>query len=244
MALIYIIRHGESVGNIEGRMGGLTDFPLTDEGLAQARKIAHAVIDNADALPLPRPYDKLAIENVPFTTIYTSPLTRAKKTAEIFVEILKGRQNEEFSFVVDERIVEVKTGELNGIPFSQLGRFREIIEVKPYRPELRFPGGESIEELINRTRSFAHELLLKHVGIDIDSPKDSLKQASKPTNSACDERVAIFGHQLPINYLLHHLLNIPADGLLRFPVGNASLSLISFTRGFGELLLYNWFPAR
>ena len=37
---ITVLRHGESVGNAESRWQGQADYPLTDTGRAQARKLA------------------------------------------------------------------------------------------------------------------------------------------------------------------------------------------------------------
>ena len=34
---ITLVRHGESVGNVENRLQGLSDFPLSETGRAQAR---------------------------------------------------------------------------------------------------------------------------------------------------------------------------------------------------------------
>ena len=61
---IYIIRHGESVGNLHRICLGHTDLDLTDLGLEQAKKTAEA------------------LENVDFAAIYSSDLQRAVHTAE------------------------------------------------------------------------------------------------------------------------------------------------------------------
>ena len=62
--VIYLVRHGQSEGNRENRMRGRCDFPLTEEGKQQA--IALAKISKEWNL----------------SAIFTSPLIRAKKTAE------------------------------------------------------------------------------------------------------------------------------------------------------------------
>jgi probable phosphoglycerate mutase len=62
-ARVVLIRHGETDANVEGRWQGHGDWPLNAKGLAQARKLAPAV-PQADV-------------------VYTSPLARAKSTAEV-----------------------------------------------------------------------------------------------------------------------------------------------------------------
>ena len=61
---IYIVRHGESVGNLHRICLGHTNLDLTELGLEQAKKTAEA------------------LENVDFAAIYSSDLQRAVHTAE------------------------------------------------------------------------------------------------------------------------------------------------------------------
>ena len=64
VATIYIVRHGESVGNLHRICLGHTNLDLTELGLEQAKKTAEA------------------LENVDFAAIYSSDLQRAVHTAE------------------------------------------------------------------------------------------------------------------------------------------------------------------
>jgi broad specificity phosphatase PhoE len=67
---IFLIRHGETDWNKEGRIQGRQDIPLNDTGLKQARDIA----------------EFLKVVNLEY--IYHSPLQRAVKTAEIIKETI------------------------------------------------------------------------------------------------------------------------------------------------------------
>ncbi len=69
---ITFIRHGESVGNLENRMQGLRDYPLSETGRAQANALA----------------DRWQAECAGFDTVITSPLSRARETAEIISDKL------------------------------------------------------------------------------------------------------------------------------------------------------------
>ena len=62
---IYLIRHGETEWNVEGRMQGHADSPLTEKGLDQARVRAES------------------LKHIQFAAFYSSDLLRAKRTAEI-----------------------------------------------------------------------------------------------------------------------------------------------------------------
>lgn len=67
---LYLIRHGQSAGNAEGRFGGHGPTPLSDLGREQAEKTART----------------LAREGI--DVIYTSDLTRAVQTAEPLAKLL------------------------------------------------------------------------------------------------------------------------------------------------------------
>src|SRR5262249_16717437 len=60
---VYLVRHGETVWNTDGRCQGRADSPLTELGRAQITELA------------------LALSNVAFDAAYTSPQDRARATA-------------------------------------------------------------------------------------------------------------------------------------------------------------------
>lgn len=65
---IFLVRHGETKGNIEKKLQGSLNTPLTDKGIAQAKRL------------------KERLANFEIDLAFTSPLTRAKKTCEYIVE--------------------------------------------------------------------------------------------------------------------------------------------------------------
>lgn len=65
---IYLIRHGETDWNRQGRFQGREDIPLNDKGIEQAGKCGSA------------------LEGESFKAIISSPLCRARKTAEIIAK--------------------------------------------------------------------------------------------------------------------------------------------------------------
>lgn len=85
--MIYIVRHGETDWNLEGRYAGRKDVELNDKGISQAESI------------------KEELKDVKFDKVISSPLKRAYKTATIITDS---------EITTDERIIERYNGELEG----------------------------------------------------------------------------------------------------------------------------------
>ena len=75
------LRHGESIGNRDGIVQGQADFPLSENGVQQVSSLAA----------------RWKEENRRFDGIITSPLNRARQTAEIMAEKLGGEISVESS---------------------------------------------------------------------------------------------------------------------------------------------------
>ena len=69
MKTIYIVRHGETQWNLECRVQGHQDSPLTEKGIKQAKDLSRS----------------FAINGVNFDCAYSSPSERALKTANIII---------------------------------------------------------------------------------------------------------------------------------------------------------------
>lgn len=67
---LYILRHGESLDDIEDCYGGVADFPLTDAGREKASSVAEQ------------------LRRADLQLIFTSPLIRARETADIIAKTL------------------------------------------------------------------------------------------------------------------------------------------------------------
>ena len=130
---LYIIRHGQTDWNRARRLQGRTDIPLNEWG----RRVAELTREG--------------LKDVTFDVAFTSPLIRAKETAEL---ILRGRN---IPIIEDERIIEVNFGAYEGESF-QLDN--ENLQNFFSRPEAYYPvdGSESMESILKRTGDFLLEL--------------------------------------------------------------------------------------
>lgn len=139
---IIIVRHGESSGNLEQRVRGRTEFPLNENGLAQARAAA------------------AALKNERIECVYSSPLERALVTARIIAE------SGGFPVRADERFNNMNYGVWEGRKKDDLERdFPNEWRIWATRPEeLRLPGAESFDEARDRSVAALNELVKKHAG--------------------------------------------------------------------------------
>jgi probable phosphoglycerate mutase len=149
MKVVYLARHGQTEWNVEGRKQGRLDSPLTPQGLAQVRRNAGLLSEEA------------------VDGIYTSPIGRAYTTAEVFAAALR------LPLHVLDDLSEVDHGEWSGLTTQ------EVEEGWPGQQSVRqrdkygyrFPGGESYADadvragraLAEVARSGArHPLLVSH----------------------------------------------------------------------------------
>lgn len=137
--LLYVMRHGETDWNRFGKLQGRADIPLNEKGIALAEESAKGMRD------------------IYFDRVISSPLLRARKTAEIISE---GR---EIPFTVDERIQEISFGSYEGKRYMPKQGIIDAPEMENFfeHPELykHSPDGESLAELIARTGEFLQELV-------------------------------------------------------------------------------------
>jgi 2,3-bisphosphoglycerate-dependent phosphoglycerate mutase len=130
MNRILLLRHGENRANLTKEFSyKKTDYPLTEKGILQAHQAGEA------------------LQSRSIRAIYTSPLKRAKQTAQIIDRVLG------LSPVVDEDFRELNVGELEEMPPEEKtwDLYRNVVRswVEGH-PEAAFPGGENYHQLWTR----------------------------------------------------------------------------------------------
>lgn len=125
-----LLRHGQTDWNINFLLQGVTDIPMNQTGLEQVKLAAQA------------------IQAKDWDVVLTSPLTRAKQTAEIIATHVG------FSEVIEqELLIERSFGEAEGLSHEQWrAKYSNLDEI---------PGGESRQQLAARS-----QLLLDYVATE------------------------------------------------------------------------------
>ena len=88
---IYFVRHGQTIWNVEKRFQGLSDSPLTELGITQAKLLGEKLKD------------------IKFDKFYSTSLKRANDTAKY----IKGNREQEVEIFDD--FVEISMGDMEGI---------------------------------------------------------------------------------------------------------------------------------
>ncbi|MBQ4557330.1 MAG: histidine phosphatase family protein [Clostridia bacterium] len=142
---IYIVRHGQSMGNLKGGFAGHTDYPLSDLGHKQARMTA----------------DFLKDEHI--ETVISSTLTRAKQTAE---PIAADRGLE---VIGCKEFMEMNFGDWEGKPLDEVEREYNgaVSQWKKEMYKTVCPNGESTVDCYNRAVNALKETAAKYDGHDI-----------------------------------------------------------------------------
>jgi probable phosphoglycerate mutase len=138
MTEIYLIRHGETEWNAQGRFQGKLDSPLTDTGVRQAEAIGR----------------RLAGLGLSFDAFVTSPLGRTRQTAAIIAECvhLPAAQS-------DDRLAEVSLGSWDGLTHIDIdAQWPGLLDGStPFDWFFRSPDGESYDAAFQRARGWLRE---------------------------------------------------------------------------------------
>lgn len=134
---IYIMRHGETKWNKRSKLQGQVDIPLAEEGIEQARQTAEGMKD------------------IPFDHIFSSPLKRAYKTAQIV------RGNRDIEIVRDDRLKEMSFGVAEGRLIGKVMSNPALVRYQRFRldPAHFRPAkhGEYFQDVLKRTDEFFQE---------------------------------------------------------------------------------------
>jgi broad specificity phosphatase PhoE len=140
MTQLWLIRHGQTDWNVEGRYQGQADLPLNATGLAQAEQLA------------------VQLDGERFEALYSSDLLRARQTAKVLAQKIG------LPVQVDPRLREVNQGQWEGELFAVIReRYRTEIAQRRLDPvDGRPPGGESAAEVAARVWEAADDIARDH----------------------------------------------------------------------------------
>lgn len=182
MGHIIFLRHGQAKNNIERILAGRTEgVPLTDVGIKQAEHTAEL------------------LKHMNVSAIYSSPIERAKHTAEIV-----GGHNS-LDVTIDDRLIELDMGKFTGVPYDEIFTSHGNVFMKFYDGELEIAhnGVETFAEVKKRVLGIVDHVIEKHP----------------------DENVVLVTHMDPIKAMLSTIVDLSPTNLFELIIENASLNL-------------------
>lgn len=158
MATLVLIRHGQSIWNLQNRFTGWVDVPLSPKGLEEAKRAGELIRD------------------LKFDIAYTSMLTRAQETLRIVLETI-GQQP---PVIRDQALNERHYGDLQGLNKADTAAKYGAEQVKKWRRsyDVAPPNGESLALTAKRTVPFFERC----IGGDLRQGKNVLVVAHGNSN--------------------------------------------------------------
>jgi len=190
---LILIRHGETLWNKEGRIQGTSDIELSEAGIEQARHLA------------------LSLKGEPISTIHTSPLKRAMKTAEIINEYHRK------DIKTHSDLMEMDQGDFEGYSFKELMACeKEFLNKWIADPaSVQMPNGESLNQLQTRAWRALETIISK------------------------EENALVVAHNFTIAAILCRIRNISLTEFRSTCVDTASKTIVNFQNGQAEIVALN-----
>ncbi len=187
MTLMHLVRHGRSVWNAAGRIQGQIDIELDEIGLQQAQRIAGR------------------LEGEPLAAIYSSPLLRARSTAEVIAV----RFN--LPVTLDARLMEYDFGVISGMTWAEVAENHPELANRWLEDPWAVPvaGSEGRVNFAARVMSAMQDICSRHPA----------------------EHVVIVAHGGTFGVYLTAMLGLDLNRRHPFHFGNTSLSQVELREG-------------
>jgi len=181
-ATLILVRHGQTDWNVNGRYMGWMDEALNEEGLRQAQRVAQR------------------LERWPISAVYSSPLKRTVRTAEIVA------RPHSVAVQTIEELGEMRLGAWEGMFAGEIAaNYPELWRTWRANPgDFRMPGGESLGEVRER----------------------AVRAFGRITDKSEGRMVLAVTHDVVVRLLVAHCLGVSEDIYRRLEVGNASVTVI------------------
>ena len=181
--MIIFLRHAQAENNTKRILAGRTEgVPLTKTGIEQAERIAKYLA----------PID--------ISAIYSSPIERAKHTAEIVAK------NRSLEVVLDERLTEIDMGKFTRMNYDDMFAKYGNIFLKFYQndPVIAEHKVETFPDVRKRVLDIVDYVIKKHG----------------------NQNVVLVTHMDPIKSILSVVMDLKPKTLFELVIANASLTII------------------
>lgn len=131
--ILYVVRHGQTTWNLEHRCQGISDVPLTEKGIEEAKELQ----------PL--------VKKIDVDVVISSPLSRAIDTAKILVD-------NKLPINIDDRIKERDWGMNEGMPIEMLDQY----DCWDFILNTEVQGIEKVQDFMKRVADFIEDIKVRY----------------------------------------------------------------------------------
>ncbi len=188
MITVYLVRHGQTAWNREEVFRGRADIPLNEVGRKEALLTGQY------------------LRGARVDSVYSSPLSRAVETAEAIARY-QGKE-----VLISDDLIDIDFGRWQGASHEVVkdryeGQYRQWIDT----PHLvRFPGGESLEDVRERALRVIHEVKTEHT----------------------DETLVMVSHRVVNKTMLCGLLGLDNSHFWQIGQDTGCINVLEFKEGF------------
>lgn len=203
---VYFMRHGETDWNTVRRLQGRTDIPLNENGIKLAEQTSAAVHKTG----------------ITFDRIFTSPLCRAVKTAELM------NLYSNAPIIKDDRIIEFCFGEGEGHTFEEIKTTDNFPHLKNWflnpGAYTAQQGSESFDDFFGRIDSFLSSIREIEFKMNQESPE-----------KASAYNILIVCHGGVVKGLAKQMLDWSVEDYDKVKIPNCGLNLVTLHNGIFNL---------
>ena len=188
MITVYLVRHGQTAWNREEVFRGRADVPLNEVGRKEALLTGQY------------------LRGARVDSVYSSPLSRAVETAEAIARY-QGKE-----VLISDDLIDIDFGRWQGASHEVVKeRYEELYRQWVDTPHLvRFPGGESLEDVRERALRVIHEVKTEHI----------------------DETLVMVSHRVVNKTMLCGLLGLDNSHFWQIGQDTGCINVLEFKEGF------------
>ena len=194
MTTLILVRHGETKWNVEEIFRGRIDIELNETGVREAELLAEYLSDSK------------------ITAIYSSPLKRALRTAEIIAS------HHDVEVEVAPELIDFNYGEWQGLSRQTVAdRYKQLYAQWVKNPHLvKMPSGESLDDIRRRAIRLVDSLLAKYEGT-----------------------IVLVSHRVVNKVLICALLTLDNSHFWNIKVDTAGITIFTYEDGGFALIKHN-----
>ncbi|MSQ76835.1 MAG: histidine phosphatase family protein [Nitrospiraceae bacterium] len=196
MPTILLVRHGETDWNRSGRIMGIRPVPLNQNGLTQSARLA------------------LQLTALPAPVLYSSPVVRARQTADILASTLH------VPVIEEPGLSEIGVGEWEGRHWNEFDGDPARVNFYRLPQEARPPGGETLGEVQQRAIAA------------VERARARMKAGT----------AVLVTHADVIRTIVAHYLETDIQTMRHMQIGHASVTALEIAGSSGTLLCLNSLP--